>query len=74
MITAEFYSKEGTLPKSQMQVDIHPDVSKIVYKFHRIHHHVDYRSFKNNKLKLKKGIKIKKGIDNYGMVLKTIGE
>ena len=26
--TEEFYSKEGTLPKSQMQVAMHPDVSK----------------------------------------------
>lgn len=68
--TAEFYAKEGTLPKSQMQVAMHPDVSKVVYKFGRWHHHVDYRPFKSNKLIKKKNIEIKKGIDNFGMELK----
>lgn len=46
--TEEFYSKDegGTLPKSQMLVNIHPDVSKLVWKFHRWHHEVDYKRFK----------------------------
>tara|TARA_R100000781_G_scaffold92092_1_gene57030 strand:+ start:12970 stop:13836 length:867 start_codon:yes stop_codon:yes gene_type:complete len=70
--SAEFYDKEGTLPKSQMQVDIHPDVSKIVFRFGRIHHHVDYTPFKKIKLIKKKNIKIKNGVDNYGMELKKI--
>lgn len=66
----DFYQKEGTLPKSQMQVALHPDVSKLVWKFGRWHHHVDYRPFRGNQLILKKGIEIPKGINNYGMVLK----
>ena len=41
--------------------------SKVVWKFNRWHHHVDYRSFKKNELKRKKGLEIKKGINNYGM-------
>lgn len=44
--TAEFYAKDGTLPKSRMQVAMHPDVSELVWKFGRWHHHVDYSSFK----------------------------
>ena len=68
----EFYDKEGTLPKSQMQVKVHPDVSKIVWRFGRIHHYVDYTKFKVNRLIKKKGLKIKKGIDNYGMKLKKV--
>tara|TARA_R110000803_G_scaffold53155_1_gene109109 strand:+ start:536 stop:1402 length:867 start_codon:yes stop_codon:yes gene_type:complete len=68
----EFYDKEGTLPKSQMQIDVHPDVSELVFKFGRIHHHVDYTPFKKIKLIKKKNIKIKKDIDNYGMELKKI--
>lgn len=48
--TAEFYQREGTRPKSEMQVKLHPDVSKVVFRFSRIHHHVDYSGFKNNKL------------------------
>jgi len=54
--TEEFYKKEGTFPKSEMQVRLHPDVSKLVYKFSRIHHHVDYSSFKYNKLIKRKAV------------------
>lgn len=68
--TEQFYSKEGTLPKSEMQVRMHPDVSTLVWKFNRWHHHVDYRPFKNNKLIRKKDVEIPEGVNNYGMVLK----
>jgi hypothetical protein len=66
----EFYDKEGTYPKSQMQVKVHPDVSKIVWRFGRVHHYVDYSKFKVNKLIKRKDLNIKKGVDNYGMKLK----
>jgi len=59
--------KNGTLDKSKMLAELHPDVAKVVWKFNRWHHSVDYRSFKKNELKKKKGLKIKKGINNYGM-------
>lgn len=52
--TEEFYKKEGTIPKSQMLVEMHPDVAKMVYKFHRWHHYVDYSIFKQ-KLLLRNG-------------------
>lgn len=68
--SAEFYDKEGTLPKSQMQVDVHPDVSRLTFRFGRIHHHVDYTPFKNLKLIKKKSYKVKSKINNYGMELK----
>lgn len=64
--TKEFYEHEGTLPKSEMLEEMHPDVAKVVWKFNRWHHHVDYSGFKQE-LKLKEGIHIKDGIDNYGM-------
>jgi hypothetical protein len=70
--TDEFYQNEGTLPKSQMLVKLHPDVSKVVFRFNRWHHHVDYSSFKKNKLIKKEGLNITQGICNYGMVLKPI--
>tara|TARA_R110000824_G_scaffold98330_1_gene234645 strand:- start:37 stop:900 length:864 start_codon:yes stop_codon:yes gene_type:complete len=68
----EFYDKEGTMPKSQMQVDVHPDVSKLVWKFGRVHHYVDYSKFKANRLIKKKDIKIEQGNNEYGMKLKQI--
>lgn len=67
--TKEFYATEGTLPKSQMIADLHPDVAKVVWKFNRWHHHVDYRHFKRNRLILKKDFQPCQKVDNYGMML-----
>ena len=44
--TAEFYAKEGTVPKSVMLKAVHPDVTRLVWRFNRHHHHVDYKRFK----------------------------
>ena len=66
----EFYDKEGTLEKSKMQLKVYPDISKVVKRFNRIHHYVDYSQFKLNKLVRKKNIKIDK--NKYKMQLKTI--
>ena len=52
--TAEFYENEGTLNKSKMLVDMHPDDTSLTTKLNRDHHHVDYRRFKSNKLQKKK--------------------
>ena len=69
----QFYSKEGTDKKTQMLVEMHPDVAKTTTKFNRIHHHVDYRPFENNELKRKAGVAIPQGVNNYGMKLITMG-
>lgn len=66
--TADFYSKEGTLPKSKMLEDMHPDVAKVVWKFNRWHHQVDYSKF-TQKLKLRDGIERKYVTNNYGMLV-----
>jgi len=68
--TKEFYAKEGTMPKSKMLAELHPDVTRIVWKFNRWHHYVDYSKFKKNKLIKKVGLKLRKAINNYGMRLK----
>tara|TARA_R100001377_G_scaffold60798_2_gene36943 strand:+ start:679 stop:1653 length:975 start_codon:yes stop_codon:yes gene_type:complete len=65
----EKYADTGTLAKSQMQVSVHPDVSRLVHRFGRIHHYVDYGPFKNNELVRKKGVTISSKVDNYGMGL-----
>ena len=64
------YADTGTLAKSKMQVAIHPDVSRLVHKFGRIHHHVNYGSFKQNKLIRKQDAVIPSSVNNYEMVLK----
>ena len=59
--TAEFYHVEGdtdktswrdgqlnatgTINKSQMLVDMHPDVARMVWRYGRAHHYVDYEVF-----------------------------
>lgn len=70
--TAEFYANEGTMAKSRMQVAMHPDVSRLVWKFGRWHHHVDYRPFKNNQLILRRDLQLSDAPDNYGMELRQI--
>ena len=52
--TEAFYAGEGTLPKSQMLVDMHPDVARLVWKFGRWHHHVNYNPYKDIPLIKKK--------------------
>ena len=47
----------------------HPDVVKIVRRFNRWHHYVNYKLFKKNKLIKKQGINIINKTNNYGMKL-----
>ena len=67
--TDELYS-QGTEEKSKMLVREHPDVSRVVWKYGRIHHHVDYNPFKNNKLIRKEGLQLKNQSNEYGFKLK----
>jgi len=67
--TDAFYAIEGTLNKSKMIEELHPDVAKVVFKFNRWHHHVDYSRFKNNRLiKIVDTSNMPK-VNNYGMML-----
>ena len=63
------YNTEGTVNKSQMLVDMHPDVARLVWRYGRWHHFVDYGPFKTNKLKFKSGYDRPTGTNNYGMEL-----
>jgi len=66
--TDAFYAKEGTLPKSKMLVDLHPDVAKLVFRFGRPHHVVDYSPFARNRMVRRDDVEIPEG-DPYGMKL-----
>ena len=63
------YNVKGTVNKSQMLADMHPDVARVVWRYGRWHHYVDYSPFKVNKLKLKENVQINRGVNNYGMKL-----
>lgn len=56
--------------KSQMLVDMHPDVARLAYRFHRWHHYVDYSGFKWLKLERRPEIAVRLGTNEYGMALR----
>lgn len=66
--TDELYADDGRKMMAESLVEQHPDVAKVVWKFGRWHHQVNYKPFKKNKL-IKKDIVINEGVNNYGMVL-----
>lgn len=70
--TEEFYAKEGTYNKSKLLEDMHPDVAKVVWKFNRWHHTVDYRPFAKNALIRKQEYNYSDSVNNYNMYLKKI--
>jgi len=65
------YQGEGRLKMARELIEAHPDVTKIVYKFGRWQHTVDYRRFKSNRLVWKDGVResIPLGFDDHGLVL-----
>ena len=67
--TDELYLDDGRKKMAEALREMHPDVTRVVWKFGRWHHHVDYRRFKRNKLIKKTGLEIPKTINNYGMRL-----
>jgi hypothetical protein len=44
------YKEHGTLVKSEMLAREHPDVTRVVWRFGRWHHHVDYSQWRNRPL------------------------
>lgn len=66
--TDELY-KDGTMDKSRMLVQEHPDVAEVKFKFERWHHHVNYTVFKKQKLIKRNELDLKKGVNDYGMKL-----
>jgi len=62
--------QDGRKLMAESLVKQHPDVVRMVYRWDRWTHSVNYKQFKlNNKLIKKPEINIKKGINNYGMKL-----
>ena len=63
--TDEIY-QDGTLEKSKMLARLHPELVKVVERYGRWHHDINYSGFKQ---KLIRSGTIPEGIDNYGMEL-----
>lgn len=75
--TDELYRQDaqfdGRLEMAKSLQRQHPDVTKIVWKWGRWQHQVDYRPFKNNRLVKRPGVVIPGGVNNYGMELVKVG-
>lgn len=67
--TDELYQGDGRLLMAQSLQQQHPDVTQIKRRWGRWQHVVNYKPFKHNRLILKEGIEIPKGVNNYGMKL-----
>jgi hypothetical protein len=67
--TDELYKDDGRKKMAEALAELHPDIVKVVWKFGRWHHQVNYKPFKRNKLIRKDDIDIPDRINNYGMVL-----
>lgn len=61
--------QDGRLLMAQSLQEQHPDVTKIVRKWGRWQHQVDYRPFRGNQLRRKPGLEIPQGVNEYGMQL-----
>jgi len=66
--TDELYQGDGRLRMAQSLKMMHPDVVRVVWKWNRWHHHVDYSRFKQ-RLRLKPGVVIPEDPNEYGMRL-----
>ena len=72
--TDELYKDDGRLKMAESLRDQHPDIVTISWKWNRWQHQVDYSPFEKNELKLKPGVTLPTGVNNYGMVLSIDGE
>ena len=59
----------GTFAKSQMLVQAHPDVTRLILRWGRWHHYVDYRRFAANRLRLRPGLVLPETDDEHGLTL-----
>lgn len=66
--------KGGTLEKSKQLVRLHPDVARLVWKWNRWHHHVDYRPFAGNRMIRRPDVVIPTEPNDYGMKLVNVGK
>jgi hypothetical protein len=54
--TAEFYAAEGTAPKSGMLRRVHPDCTRLVEKYGRAHHRIEYSRIALPVLRRRQGV------------------
>lgn len=72
--TDELYAGDGRLLMAQSLQEQHPDVARVTRKWDRWQHHVDYRPFAGNALRLRPGAEpTAAGNDDRGMRVERVG-
>lgn len=66
------YKNAGTVRKSLILEKAYPEVAKVVWKFNRPHHEVNYTKYERIPLVLKSGQPKRKGVNDYGMRLVSV--
>ena len=61
---------DGRLAMAQSLAEQHPDICKVIRRFNRWQHLVDYSPFKKNKLIKKESLGVIKGKNEYGMKMR----
>jgi hypothetical protein len=70
--TSDIYAKQGRYDVTKMLINVYPKYSRMMERFGRVHHFVDYSSFRKNKLIKTDDMVVKKGVNDYGMTIKKI--
>ena len=65
--TDSIYKDDGLQRKCDSIVEQHPDVAKQTFKFGKIHHSINYKSFKNNSLIINKNKILPIAFDDWGL-------
>jgi hypothetical protein len=60
---------DNRLKFAESLVEQHPDIAKVVWRYERWHHEVDYSKFQANKLIEKNNLCLKNEVNNYGLTL-----
>lgn len=66
--TKEFYAEEGTVNKSLILYEMHPDVCRLDDRWGRAHHVVNYKPFKYNRAVRRANLGLSKATDNFGLI------
>lgn len=69
--TDEVYQDRERREFAESLREQHPDVVQVVRRYGRWHHDVNYEPFQGNELRLKPGVEIAGGVNEFGMCLKT---
>ncbi len=70
----DIYKERGRWNVTKMLINVYPQYSRMMQRFGRTHHWVDYSSFRKNKLIRDESVEVKDQVNDYGMRIKKADE